>query len=157
MKKTDSLTDTTIIRNDGARIERWVAAWKLIEKNPWIGYGTGQEKRVLFEKYGEMGLTTTLEQGYDSHNQFIAFTLQSGIFGLLAFIAMMLYGFYLSLKGRNYIYFSFLFVITGICTIDNFLEVNKGIFFFTFFNAFFFLSIAPLIAKETKISNHSEV
>ena len=140
-KKPDSAIEKTILKNDGSRIERWIAALKVIREKPWFGYGTGQEKPVLFKKYKEMGLTVTLEKQYDAHNQFLAFTIKSGLPGLIAFLMMLAYSFYTAIKGRDFTYFSFLFITTGICLIDNFLEVNKGIFFFSFFNIFFYLSV----------------
>jgi O-antigen ligase len=141
----------TILKNDGARIERWVAAIELIKKRPLLGYGTGEEKPELFKKYKEMGLTVTLEQHYDSHNQFISFTIKSGVLGFIAFTWMLLYAFTHAIKNRNYIYISFLILVAGTCLIDTFLEVNKGIFFYTFFNIFLFVTMKPRLAPPKEI------
>jgi O-antigen ligase len=133
----------SLLKNDGSRIERWVAAAELIKKRPLLGYGTGEEKPQLFRQYKEMGLTVTLEQGYDSHNQFLAFTIKSGLLGFLAFAGMLLFGFIHAIRYRNYLYISFLILSLGISLIDNYLEVNKGIFFFSFFNIFLFMTSGP--------------
>jgi O-antigen ligase len=143
---------STILKNDGARIERWVAAIQIIKKKPLLGYGTGEEKPELFKKYKEMGLTVTLEQGYDSHNQFISFAIKSGLLGLFVFIWMLVYAFVHAFKKRDYIYISFLILVTGTCLIDTFLEANKGIFFYSFFNIFLFLSMDQRPTSPLSIS-----
>ncbi|HEY4208559.1 MAG TPA: O-antigen ligase family protein [Puia sp.] len=134
----------SLLRNDGSRIERWVAAVELIRKRPLQGYGTGEEKPQLYRQYRQMGLTVTLEQRYDSHNQFMAFAIKSGVLGLLSFIVMLAFAFVYAIRHRNYLYISFLLISTGISLIDNFLEVNKGIFFFSFFNIFLFIASRPV-------------
>jgi O-antigen ligase len=121
-----------------------VAAVELIRKRPLQGYGTGEEKPQLYRQYRQMGLTVTLEQRYDSHNQFMAFAIKSGVLGLLSFIVMLAFAFAYAIRHRNYLYISFLLISTGISLIDNFLEVNKGIFFFSFFNIFLFIASRPV-------------
>ena len=130
----------SILKNDGSRIERWVAAMQVIKESPWIGYGTGQEKPVLYKKYNEMGLLVTLEKGYDSHNQFMSYVIRSGILGLIVFLGMLVFGCVLAIRRRNYEYLFFLVLIIGVSLTENFLASNKGIVFFAFFNSFFFLS-----------------
>jgi len=132
-----------ILKNDGARIERWVASWQLIKARPLLGYGTGEEKPELFRKYKEMGLTVSLDEHYDSHNQFLSFTIKSGALGLIAFVGMLIYSWVQAIKRKSFLYISFLLLVTGTCLIDTMLEVNKGIFFFAFFNIFFYLSVTP--------------
>lgn len=126
--------------NDGSRIERWIAALQLIREHPVAGYGTGQEKPVLYKKYAQLGLTVTLRQKYDAHNQFFSSMLQSGVFGFSSLLLIFIFGFYLSLRNPDPVYFSFILVSLAVCLFDNYLNVNKGIFFFSFFNTFFFIS-----------------
>jgi len=133
----------SLLKNDGSRIERWVAAIELIKKRPLLGYGTGEEKPQLYRQYREMGLTVTLEQRYDSHNQFLAFAIKSGVLGFLSFTGMLLFAFVHAIRHRNYLYISFLLLSTGVSFVDNYLEVNKGIFFFAFFNIFLFMNSGP--------------
>jgi len=129
----------SILKNDGSRIERWFAAMQVIKESPLIGHGTGQEKPALYKKYKQLGLDVTLEKGYDSHNQFLAYTIRSGIPGLIVFLGMIIYGLVLAIGGRNYEYLLFLVLIVCVSLTENFLSSNKGIEFFAFFNSFFFL------------------
>jgi len=130
----------SVLKNDGTRIERWIASIELIKEKPLFGYGTGQEKPQLFRKYREMGLTVTLEQGYDAHNQFLSIMIKSGLIGLITLLILFGTAFYLSIKNKDLVYFSFLLVITAVCIVENYLNVNKGVFFFSFFNIFFAIS-----------------
>lgn len=149
IRHPDSATQHDLMKNDGARIERWVAGCQLVKENPVFGYGTGSEKRVLFQRYEKLGLTVSLGQGYDAHNQFLAFALKSGIFGLAAFLLTMIFSFYHAFRSRNFLYVTFLVVATGICLIDNLLEGNKGVFYFAFFNTLFFLNTqSPLLTGK---------
>jgi O-antigen ligase len=136
----------SILKNDGTRIERWVASMELIRKRPLLGYGAGQEKPQLWKKYEEMGLTVSLEQHYDSHNQFISYTITSGVPGLVAFVALLVFAFIHAFRARSFLYITFLILVTGTCLIDTFLEVNKGVFFFAFFNIFLYMT-SPLRRK----------
>jgi O-antigen ligase len=129
----------SILKNDGSRIERWIAAMQVIKENPVIGHGTGQEKPALFKKYKQLGLSVTLEKGYDSHNQFLAYTIRSGIPGLIVFLGMIIYGLVIAIRSRNYEYLLFLVLIICVSLTENFLSSNKGIEFFAFFNSFLFL------------------
>ena len=139
MESHSAPVQDSILKNDGTRIERWVAAVRLIKRRPFTGYGTGEEKPVLFKEYEQMGLTVTLDQRYDSHNQFLSFAIKSGLPGMLVFAALLVFAFATAIKERSYIYLCFLIITTGTCLIDTFLEVNKGIFFFAFFNIFFYM------------------
>ncbi|MBN9379728.1 MAG: O-antigen ligase family protein [Chitinophagaceae bacterium] len=136
----------SILKNDGTRIERWVASMELIKKRPLLGYGAGQEKPQLWKKYEELGLTVSLEQHYDSHNQFISYTITSGILGLIAFVVLLVFAFIHAFRARSFLYITFLILVTGTCLIDTFLEVNKGVFFFAFFNVFLYMT-SPVSPK----------
>src|SRR5690606_25444668 len=64
--------NTEIIGNVAdSRMSRWLVAWELIEEKPVFGHGTGTEDGLLMEKYREYNMQVSLEQGYNSHNQFL--------------------------------------------------------------------------------------
>lgn len=120
-----------------ARADRWFCAVELIKERPLIGYGTGSEKEVLMQKYHKYNLQNAIENNYDAHNQYLAFFIKSGILGVLCFLLIILYGFYIAFRSKNFLYLSFMILFSVTCITENVLESNKGIFFFAFFNAVF--------------------
>ncbi len=120
-----------------ARADRWFCAIELIKERPVLGYGTGSEKEVLMQKYHKYNLQNAIENNYDAHNQYLAFFIKSGILGILCFLMIIFYGFYIAYKSKNFLYLSFMILFSVTCITENVLESNKGIFFFAFFNAVF--------------------
>lgn len=128
---------TILKSNDATRAERWKCAIELIQEKPFLGYGTGDEKIQLSKKYTKYKLTNSLTNNFDSHNQYLAFMIKSGIFGLIAYLILIGYSIYISIKNRNYYHFTFILIISITSLTENILESNKGILFFAFFNSFF--------------------
>jgi O-antigen ligase len=126
--------------NDATRAERWRCAVELIKERPLVGYGTGEEKAKLNEKYVKYGLTNSVLNNFDSHNQYLAFMIKSGIVGLTAYLILLLTGFFVAIKNRNYFHICFLVIIFITSLTENILESNKGILFFAFFNTFLILA-----------------
>lgn len=120
------------------RADRWFCAVELIKEKPMLGYGTGSEKDVLMEKYQKYNLQNAVINNYDAHNQYLAFWIKSGFFGLLFFLTAIGYGFYIAVKSKNFLYLSFLLLFAVTCMTENVLESNKGIFFYAFFNVLFY-------------------
>jgi O-antigen ligase len=119
------------------RADRWYCAIELIKEKPLLGYGTGTEKDVLMQKYKKYNLQNAVVNHYDAHNQYLAFAIKGGIFGLIFFIIAIGYAIYLALASRNFLYLSFITLFAIACMTENVLESNKGIFFFAFFNTLF--------------------
>lgn len=116
------------------RADRWYCAAELIKERPWFGYGTGSEKVVLMKKYEKYNLQNAIINGYDAHNQYMAYAIKGGIFALVAFVLSLLYGIYVSIKEKNFLYLAFMLLFSVACITENVLESNKGIFFYAFFN-----------------------
>ncbi len=121
--------------NDATRAERWACALELIKERPWLGYGTGDEKSRLFEKYEKYKLTNSQLNNFDAHNQYFAFMIKSGIPGLAAFLILLLFSGWSAIKKRSFHHLCLLFIIAISALTENVLESNKGILFFAFFNA----------------------
>ncbi len=136
--------------NDATRAERWKCAVELIQEKPVLGYGTGDEKKRLEEKYVKYKLTNSSVNNFDAHNQYLAFMIKSGIFGLLAFLILLGQSFFIAIKTRNYYLLCFIIIISMTALTENVLESNKGILFFAFFNSFLICSrsLFPLSGNE---------
>lgn len=130
------------------RIEIWKESLALLQDNWIIGTGTGDIKDELLKSYAAHQFTYGLERKLNSHNQFLQTWLCLGIAGLLVLIALL---FIPLLKSRISTDNAFLF-LAGIITLnamtESILEVQKGVFFLSFFYSL--LLIRP---SNTTINN----
>ena len=136
------------------RADRWFCAFELIKEKPVLGYGTGSEKEMLMQKYTKYNLQNAIINNYDAHNQYLAFAIKSGFFGLLFFLLTVAYGLYIALKKQNFIYLSFMLLFAVTCITENVLESNKGIFFFAFFNSIF---CCFCLEKKVRLDKNNEI
>lgn len=121
------------------RVARWKCAAELIKKSPFIGYGSGSEKKLLKEKYFEQKLYISYLNSLDAHNQYLSYLIKAGILGLGVFFFVLLSGFKVALREKNIFFTAFLVLVTVVSVSENILDVNKGIFFFSFFFSLFFV------------------
>ncbi len=133
-----------------SRAARWVVAKDLILEKPFFGHGLGVEKNLLTEKYKENGLYIAATNRYDAHNQYLSYTIESGIIGLLAFLLFLGLNIITSLKSKDMISFYFFFSLICISLVENFFTNNAGITFIAFFSTIFlFSNYIPSIKKST--------
>jgi O-antigen ligase len=69
------------------RIMTWMDSWRTFTENPIFGRGVGQDACDV--RY--LDLTNTLQTLTDAHNVFLNVAAQTGVFGLLAMIAIIFY------------------------------------------------------------------
>ena len=119
------------------RIERWKIAIEIFANAPWIGHGTGDEVPRLRKAYFDHGLYSSYISKLNAHNQYLSFALKSGLAGLLLYLVVLITGFKKALKGKNSRFFGFMVILTFVSFSENYLDVNKGIFFYAFFFSFF--------------------
>lgn len=127
----------TIQTNDATRAERWNCSIELIRESPWIGYGTGMEKQMLNVKYAKYKLSNSISNNFDAHNQYLAYMIKSGVFGLISFLIVLIFCLYKVIRDRNFYGLSFLLIISITALTEDVLESNKGILFFAFFASVF--------------------
>ncbi|MDI9319169.1 MAG: O-antigen ligase family protein [Phycisphaerales bacterium] len=137
------------LENPEPRIMRWQCAWDLIKKRPFWGYGTGEEIKLLKAEYLKRNMMISYKEEFNTHNQYLAVLLKNGFFGLILFLSMLLYFFRLAIQSKNFTYFSFLIVLSVGFLTENFIDANKGIFYFAFFNTLLGYH-AYYIANDTK-------
>ena len=123
--------------NPEPRMARWQCAWELIRASPWIGYGTGMEVGLLKEKYANHHLYDSYLHELNAHNQYLSFFLKAGIAGVLLYIGVLVMGFVQAFRLKDPFLGSFLVMVVCVSFSENILDVNKGIFFFSFFFSFF--------------------
>ncbi len=119
------------------RIVRWEIAANLIGKSPFIGYGAGSEIQLLQEKYFEKKFYTSYLHRLNAHNEYMSFMIKSGIWGLAAYLATLIYGFRMAIRKKDIVFFGFMMLLTVVSLSENILDVDKGVMFYSFFFPFF--------------------
>ena len=145
--KTDLTDNVRIIENTEPRLARWNGIMELIKRSPVIGYGTGSEKKLLKEKYFEKGLYISYLNEFNAHSEYLSIIIKTGVIGLAVFIYILYFGFASAIRKRDILFLSFMVIITLVSVSENILDLNKGIFFYSFFFAFFLLS-GPMERKN---------
>lgn len=125
---------------EDGRLARWNVAAGLIAKAPVIGYGAGSEIGLLQESFFNKKLYNSYLFRLNAHSQYLSFLLKSGIIGLAIYLATLVFGFNISLKKKDLLFFTFMLLIAIVSLSENLLDVDKGIFFYSFFFTFFIFS-----------------
>ncbi len=131
------------------RMVRWKAAMELVRKSPVIGYGSGSEVALLKEKYFDHKLYSSYLHQFNAHNQYISLLIKAGIPGLVIYLFVLICGLMIAWKKRDLSFAAFLVLLTITSMSENILDLNKGIFFYSFFFSFFLLVNRNAGIKET--------
>jgi O-antigen ligase len=133
----DVMQDRTADPLNEPRMVRWAVAWKLIRSAPLAGYGSGSEMPLLKDAYYREQLFEPYLYGLNTHNQFLRSWLTTGLAGLLVYLGMLGFAFARAWKNKDLVWTCFLVLVTVVSFAENILDVQKGIFFFSFFFSFF--------------------
>jgi len=123
-----------------SRLARWNLELGLIQKSPFLGYGTGSEKFVLKDTYFENKFYRSYLLGLNAHNQFLSFLLNAGLIGLFVFLYIYYYGLRVAIKRKDFLLLSFLIILLIVSFSENILDVSKGVLFYGFFFSFLLLA-----------------
>ncbi len=137
--KVDLHENKTIVEKNG-RIDRWRAAMELIKKSPLTGAGTGSEIPLLRRVYFEKKMYGPYLASLNAHNQYLSEAINSGLIGLIIYLATITWGFFRAIKEKDIMLLSFLVLVTVVSFSEDLLGVNKGIFIYAFFFPFLILS-----------------
>jgi O-antigen ligase len=124
------------------RIELWESSLELASKHPLWGLGIADVNAAREELYAKNNVH---ERMFDknSHNQYLETWLNTGIFGLIILILLLLIPFIQSIKDKNYLLTLFLFIVGFNFLFESMLQRFQGGSFI-----FFFLSLFLLIDPE---------
>jgi len=150
----DMQTDLSPLKsgqNSEPRLARWEAIVAVIKASPIIGYGSGSEIMVLGNAFYANKLYDSYTQKLNAHNQYLSFMLKSGLWGLIAYLAVLVYGFRTALKNEDVLFISFMMLIAIVSISENILDMDKGVFFYGFFFSLFLFSSAQKNNKKRKI------
>ena len=122
-----------IIENTEPRLARWEVILDLVKQSPFVGYGSGPETDLLKDRYFKKGLYISYLNEFNTHNQYLAVLLKTGIVGLLLFLCVLYYGYAAAIKRKDLLLLAFMIMISVVSLSENILDLNKGIFFYGFF------------------------
>lgn len=134
------LSDAENGEAEDPRLARWNAVTELIATSPVIGHGAGTEIPMLQQAFFEKKFYSSYIHRLNSHNEYLSLLLKSGLTGLLAYLATLVYGIRLSIKRKDMHLFLFMSLIVFVSVSENLLDVDKGIIFYAFFFSFFIFS-----------------
>jgi len=123
-----------------SRIDRWNVTIALIGESPIIGYGAGSEIGLLQTSFFDKKFYNSYLNKLNAHNEYLSFLVKSGIIGLLIYISTLAFGFRISFRQKDLLFFTFMLLIAIVSLSENLLDVDKGIFFYAFFFSFFIFS-----------------
>lgn len=119
------------------RMVRWGCAWELIRERPLTGYGTGAEVPKLKEEYATHNLTLSYKHELNAHNQYLSYVLNGGISAGLWYVLVLAAGGISAVRRRDVFLGTLVVVIAFVSFSENVMDMNKGIFFFSFFFTLF--------------------
>ncbi len=119
------------------RLEFWNTAWQIIKEQPFLGVGTG-DVRISFEKkYLENNSLLEEDNRWRAHNTYLTTWLTFGVFGLLYFLSMLWYFGREQLYQNQWIGLVFLAIFVSTFFLEDTLETQTGVTFFSFFFGIF--------------------
>ncbi len=132
------------------RLFFWRNSIDVISESPLVGHGTGDANLALKKEYAKIlrqhpefpesvvnAVHFFEKQQYNAHNQFLQVMILFGLMGLIIFLWLLTRSFMVSIKNKNFIYFSFLSIIVLSCLTECIFDRQFGVVFFSFFNAIF--------------------
>ncbi|WP_114938444.1 O-antigen ligase family protein [Mucilaginibacter endophyticus] len=129
------------------RLARWSVAIVVGAQSPVIGHGAGTEIGLLKDPFFDHQFYRSYLAGLNSHNQFISFFIKSGITGLLVYLFVLVLGIRTAIAKRDLLLMAFMVIVGTVSLSENFLDVDKGIFFYS---VFFSLLIFSASIQPTK-------
>jgi len=136
IKKFNSL-DFNIKENPTESLDLRLAVWgssiELIKDNWIIGYGPGNERGELKEKYREKGFDYAAENTLNAHNQFLQELLSFGVIGFIFLISFIISPIFLKNKLAQLMLTALIIVFFVNSLFETVFGVFSGIIFFVFF------------------------
>ncbi|MCF8228823.1 MAG: O-antigen ligase family protein [Bacteroidales bacterium] len=141
MEETEQISKSTS-EGTGERILIWTYALEIIEKNIFVGVGTGDVKDKLLKKYEDNKIQAALEQELNAHNQYLQTFIALGLLGFVALMLMFILPLYLSIRKQSFLYLVFLLIVAFNLLVESMFEKQDGVVFYAFFNAFLFFMVS---------------
>lgn len=134
LPKSTDINKLEYLRNERAYL--WPAAFDLIMKSPFVGYGPGDVLDQLVQLYNDKGYTHWAEGRYNVHSQYLHTWLGTGLFGLLLLISLLVMSIVKGLNRSDYL-LVLTILVSVVCITEVFFGLHQGIAFFAFFYVLF--------------------
>ena len=118
------------------RVARWQSAWELAKESLLFGHGSGSEIQILTQRYYQDRLYNSYLLQLNVHNQYLSFLLKTGLIGLFIYIYLLYAAGKRGVLAKDAVFCSFVIIVVTVSFSENLLNLNKGIFFFSFFYSF---------------------
>ncbi|HUW04873.1 MAG TPA: O-antigen ligase family protein [Williamwhitmania sp.] len=136
-------------KDDATAIRFWI--WKsdflLIKEHPVWGVGTGDVRDMLQKQYERQGMTNAAQERLNAHNQYLETWLGTGIFGLLALLAMLFVPLWVGVKKGDWLVVGFLSLCSVSFMFESMLNTIAGVGFFAIF---YTLLVSNLAVRHEK-------
>ncbi|MCC7302642.1 MAG: O-antigen ligase family protein [Bacteroidia bacterium] len=116
------------------RFEFWKAAMYCWKMNFWIGTGPGDVEACMQEAYTAINSPLNKENRLRPHNQYLSVAAGMGLFGLCAFLGMLLIPLFLR-RHRKILYFIFVAMMAMSMLTEDTLETQVGVTLFALFSS----------------------
>ena len=120
----------------------------VILESPVLGYGVGDYRSVLSDKYRDLGIPVLKDGRLNAHNQFLSFLIIGGVVAFLAFLATLIINFIFAVRFNNELLILVIIFYGILMLTDNILEKEAGVVYFALF--FNFLAARSLFALPTQ-------
>jgi O-antigen ligase len=128
--------------------------WQIIQQNPLIGIGAGDDKKMLTACYETLPTDAYTKQFYNTHNQYANFFLLTGVVALLLFLFSIVYTFIIAITRRNHALLFFIILMTVTFFIENILSREAGVtFYYYFLCLLLYFAISPAAKSRLNSTN----
>jgi O-antigen ligase len=119
------------------RLEYWKAGWNIFKQQPVFGVGTGDVQDAFDHYYETTHSRLKPDFRLRAHNSYLTFALSFGIFGLVLFLALIVYYLRVNMRQRNFIAIAFILIFILTSFIEDTLESQMGACIFALFIGLF--------------------
>ena len=146
----DTIPQTEPASDNQARKNIWNCSHTILKDNQafWFGMGTGDVEDQLLTCYASNGMKYELMHQFNAHNEFLQELLRHGIFGLIIFLLLICFTFWIGVQRANYFYISFILIFCVCSMTESMLSRQAGVVFFTFFNTFLLFKSQIILQKN---------
>lgn len=136
---TIEMVDTGAINSTNIRYSIYDTSLDVIKEAPFLGYGIGDYRAALTNKFQEDGNATLYKGNYNAHNQFLSFLLMGGLLLLVPFLLFLFITALLAIRYDNQLLILTLIFYCIVMLTENILERESGVLYFSLFLSYFSL------------------
>ncbi len=133
------LKHVDIYESTGTRMFLFSAGINVIKDTFPFGTGTGDIKDELNKELYKLVNIPGFDKTYNAHNQFFQSLIALGLLGLISLMLIFVYGFYFSIKYKDYIFLMFLGMLFLVFLTESIIEVQGGTIYCSLFYSLLFL------------------